>query len=56
MSRFRRLRVWRVAGRNRILGVRLEGRRPIDDPDMQRVSDGYGLAEEKALGADTDPA
>jgi hypothetical protein len=56
MSRFRRLRVWRVAERNRILGVRLEGRRPIDDAEMQRVSGGYGLAEEKALDGDADPA
>jgi hypothetical protein len=56
MSWFRRLRVWRVAERNRILGVRLEGRRPIDDSEMQRVSGGYGLAEEKALGGDADPA
>jgi len=55
MSWFRRLRLWCVAERNRILGVRLEGRRPIDDPDMHTVSGGYGLVEEKPLGSDADP-
>jgi hypothetical protein len=55
MSWFRRMRLWRVAERNRILGVRLEGRRPIDDADMDDVSSGYGLAGEKALGTDADP-
>jgi hypothetical protein len=43
--RFRRLRVWQVTGRNRILGVRLESRRPVEDPDMQAVSDAYGMAD-----------
>jgi hypothetical protein len=55
MSWFRRMRLWRVAERNRILGVRLEGRRPIDDADMDDVSSGYGLAGEKALDTDADP-
>lgn len=53
--RFRRLRLWRVAERNRILGVRLESRRPILDPDMQVVSDAYGLADKEPFdtaGAD----
>lgn len=43
--RFRRLRLWQVTGRNRILGVRLESRRPIEDPDMQAVSNAYGMAD-----------
>ncbi len=44
--RFRRLRLWRVTTRNRILGVRLESRRPIEDPDMQALSDAYGMADQ----------
>jgi len=45
LARFRRLRLWRMAGRNRILGVRLESLRPIEDPEMQVVSDTYGMAD-----------
>lgn len=53
---FRRLRLWTVAGRNRILGVRLESRRPIEDPEMQALSDAYGMADERPCGtADADP-
>jgi hypothetical protein len=52
---FRRLRLWHVADRNRILGVRLEGRRPIDDPEMFAVSDGYGMDGEQACAAHADP-
>jgi hypothetical protein len=55
LARFRRLRLWRVAGRNRILGVRLESRRPIEDPEMQDVSDAYGMADKRpcdTAGAD----
>ncbi len=56
LGRFRRLRLWRVAGRNRILGVRLEGRRPIEDPEMQVVSDAYGMADERPCDtASADP-
>ena len=46
LSWFRRLRVWHLADRNRILGVRLEGRRPIDDAEMNAVSESYGVADE----------
>lgn len=46
LSRFRRLRLWHLADRNRILGARLEGRRPIDDAEMSAVSDNYGVADE----------
>lgn len=45
LARFRRLRLWRMAGRNRILGVWLESLRPIQDPEMQVVSDTYGMAD-----------
>ena len=55
LSSFRRLRLWHVAGRNRILGVRLEGRRPIDDPEMCTVSDGYGMDHEKAFPTAAEP-
>lgn len=56
LARFRRLRVWHVAGCNRILGVRLEGRRPIEDSDIQAVSDAYGMAEQRPGGTGaTDP-
>ncbi len=55
MSWFRRVRLWCVVERNRILGVRLEGRRPIDDPDMHTVSGGYGLVGERPLDTDADP-
>jgi hypothetical protein len=51
----RRLRLWHVAGRNRILGVRLEGRRSIDDPEMCALSDAYGMDHEKTFGALADP-
>lgn len=43
---FRRLRLWHLADRNRILGVRLEGRRPIDDAEMSALSESYGVADE----------
>jgi hypothetical protein len=49
MSWFRRLRLWHVSGRNRILGIRVEGRRPIDDAEMTAMSDAYGMADEKRL-------
>lgn len=55
MARFRRLRLWHVAGLNRILGVRLEARRPIEDPEIQAVSDGYGMADERPLGTSAEP-
>jgi len=55
MSWFRRLRLWRVAERNRILGVRLEGRRPIEESEMHAVIDGYGLADERPLRTEADP-
>ena len=51
----RRLRLWHVAGRNRILGVRLEGRRPIDDPEMCALSDAYGMDHEKTSATLADP-
>jgi hypothetical protein len=47
--------MWRVTERNRILGVRLEGRRPVADPEMRLVCDGYGMADEKPPGSDADP-
>lgn len=56
LARFRRLRLWHVAGRNRIFGVRLEGRRPIEDLEMQAVSDEYGMAEERPAGIAAEPA
>jgi hypothetical protein len=55
LASFRRLRLWHVADRNRILGVRLEGRRPIDDPEMCALSDGYGMDDEKACATLADP-
>jgi hypothetical protein len=55
LASFRRLRLWHVAGRNRIFGVRLEGRRPIEDQEMQAVSDGYGMAEERPAGIAAEP-
>jgi hypothetical protein len=55
LSSFRRLRLWHVAGRNRILGVRVEGRRPIDDLEMCALSDGYGMDDEKARATLADP-
>jgi hypothetical protein len=55
MAWFRRLRLWHVPARNRILGVRLEGRRPIEQSEMQTVSEGYGMAGEKPFGLDADP-
>lgn len=55
MGWFRRLCLWHVAERNRILGIRLEGRRPIEALEMQAVSDGYGMADERPLGTAADP-
>jgi hypothetical protein len=55
MAWFRRLRLWRDTAHNRILGVRLEGRRPIEDAEMLAVSDGYGMADERPLGTAADP-
>lgn len=55
IARFRRLRLWHVAGRNRILGIRLDGRRPIEDSEMDALSDGYGMDHEKAFAAPADP-
>lgn len=55
LSSFRWLRLWHVADRNRILGARLEGRRPICGLEMGAVSDGYGMDDEKACAALADP-
>ena len=52
---FCRLRLWHVAARNRIAGVRLEGRRPIDGLEMQTVSEGYGMAGERPFDLDAKP-
>jgi hypothetical protein len=52
---FRRLRLWRVSEYNRILGIQLEGRRPIEDFEIQAVSDGYGMADESPFGIDVEP-
>lgn len=52
LSWFCRLRLWQVAARNRILGVRLEGRRPIDGPEMQAVCESYGMAGERPFDLD----
>jgi hypothetical protein len=54
MAWFRRLHLWHVAARNRILGVRLEGRRPIDGSEMQTVSAGYGMADEEPFELEPD--
>jgi hypothetical protein len=55
MTWFCRLRLWHVASRNRILGMRLEGRRPIDGLEMQTVSEGYAMAGERPFGLGADP-
>jgi hypothetical protein len=55
MAWFRRLRLWHVPARNRIMGIRLEGRRPIDGHEMQTVSEGYGMAGERPFDLDADP-
>lgn len=44
MTADRRARFWHLAARNRILGVVLEGRRPIAAEEMEAVCDSYGLA------------
>jgi hypothetical protein len=54
MAWFRRLHLWHVVARNRILGVRLEGRRPIDASEMQTVSAGYGMADEEPFELEPD--
>jgi hypothetical protein len=48
------MRVWQVAARNRIVGVRLEGRRPIDGPEMQAVCESYGMAGERPFDLDAE--
>ncbi len=52
---FRRLRLWRVSESNRILGIQLEGRRPIEEAEIQAVSDGYGMADKRPFGIDLEP-
>lgn len=56
MTSFRRLRLWHIAERNRILGVRLEGRRPIGDSEMCELSDAYGMDHEKDRVPFADPS
>jgi len=55
IASFRRLRLWHVADHNRMLGVRLEGRRPINDSEMCALSDAYGMDDEKACAVLADP-
>ncbi len=46
MAWFRRLRVWQVDGRNRILGAGMEARRPIEAREMDGLSESYGMDDE----------
>jgi hypothetical protein len=56
MVTFRRIRVWHVERRNRILGVRLEARQPIGAGEWREACDGYGMDDEVENKAACDPA
>jgi hypothetical protein len=55
MASFRAVRVWHVERRNRILGMRLEARRPIAASELRALCDGYGMDDEAENEAACEP-